>query len=185
MISVNEFKTGTTFKHEGNIYQVIEFQHSKTARSQAKVNTKLKNLRTGSNVSITFTGGDKVEPAYIERKKMQYLYNDGSSAVFMDEENYEQVEIPLSRLNWELNFLKEGDSLDVTFFEKEILGVQLPIRMPIKITQAEEAVKGNSTSNPQKRATLETGFEIMVPIFIKEGEMVIIDTESGKYVSRA
>jgi len=185
MISVNDLKVGLTFKHSGEIYQVLEFQHSKTARSQANVKTKLKNLRTHANVSITFSGGEKLENAFIDRKKIQYLYNDGSSCIFMDNETYEQIEIPINKLKWELNFLKESENIDIMTYNNEILGVHLPTRINLKIVEAEDAVKGNSTSNPQKKAKLESGYEIMVPIFIKAGETIIVDTESGKYISRA
>jgi elongation factor P len=184
-MQVNDLRPGTTFLYEGNIFVVIEQSFSKTGRQQGKVTVKVKNLRTGSRTEITFTGGDKVDKAMIERKDMQYLYNDGVDAYLMDVETYDQVQIPMSNLEWEKNFLTDGLMIKMTEYDGEILGVALPDKVELKIVEAEAAVKGDTTSGAQKRAILETGWEIQVPLFVNEGTKVIVSTVDGKYSSRA
>ncbi|AHF57803.1 elongation factor P [Spiroplasma eriocheiris] len=185
MINVNDFKPGVTFQYEGNIYVVIEAQHSKSGRGQAHVKTKAKNLRTGATTSITFTGGDKVEKAMIDKVEMQYLYDDGVNLVFMDSQTYDQVEIPSERLTWEKNFFKEGVTASVTKYEGEVLGVILPDKIDLQVIEAEAAVKGDTSSGAMKKAIVETGWELQVPLFIKEGEIISINTSDGKYAGRA
>lgn len=185
MINVNEFKPGITFQDEGDIFVVLEAQHSKQGRGQANVKAKVKNLRTGSTTIKSFTGGDRVKPAHIDKRKMNYLYNDGENIVLMDNETYEQVEIPLKNVEWELNFLKEGSEVQIRVFESEVLDVELPINVELKVTEAPDAVKGNTTTNPQKKVILETGFELETPMFVKENDVIIVSTETGKYVGRS
>ncbi|QDY86894.1 elongation factor P [Mycoplasma anserisalpingitidis] len=185
MINVNEFKPGITFQDEGDIFVVLEAQHSKQGRGQANVKAKVKNLRTGSTTIKSFTGGDRVKPAHIDKRKMNYLYNDGENIVLMDNETYEQVEIPLKNVEWELNFLKEGSEVQIRVFESEVLDVELPINVELKVTEAPDAVKGNTTTNPQKKVVLETGFELETPMFVKENDVIIVSTETGKYVGRS
>ncbi|UWD35338.1 elongation factor P [Mycoplasma cottewii] len=184
-MSVNDLRPGTTFLYDGNIYLVLEQSFSKTGRQQGKVSVKAKNLRTGSRVDITFTGGEKVDKAMIERKDMQYLYNDGVDAYLMNTETYDQVQIPMTRLEWEKNFLVEGLMIKMTEFEGEVLGINLPDKVELTVVEAEAAVKGDTTSGAQKKAVLETGLEIMVPLFVNEQTKVIISTNDGKYVGRA
>ncbi|PPE05210.1 elongation factor P [Williamsoniiplasma lucivorax] len=184
-MNVNDLRPGTTFLYENNIYVVIEQSFSKTGRQQGKVSVKVKNLRTGSRTEITFTGGDKVEKAMIERKDMQYLYNDGNDAYLMDVSTYEQVQIPMKSLEWEKNFLTDGLMIKMTEYDGEILGIALPDKVELKIIEAEAAVKGDTTSGAQKKATVETGWEIQVPLFVNEGTVVIISTGDGKYSGRA
>lgn len=184
-MQVNDLRPGSTFLIDGNIYVVIEQSFSKTGRQQGKVTVKVRNMRTGSRTELTFTGGDKVDKAMIDRKDMQYLYNDGDSAYLMDTETYEQVQIPMSTLSWEKNFLTDGLMLKMTEFDGEILGVSLPDKVELVIVEAEAAVKGDTTSGAQKKAKLETGYEIQVPLFVNEGTKVIINTNDGKYVGRA
>ncbi|PPE04477.1 elongation factor P [Entomoplasma ellychniae] len=184
-MSVNDLRPGTTFIYEKNLFVVVEQSFSKTGRQQGKVSVKAKNLRTGARVEITFTGGDKVEKAMIERKDMQYLYNDGNDAYLMDIESYEQIQIPMSRLEWESKFLKDGLMIKMTDFDGEVLGISLPDKVELEVTQAEGAVKGDTTSGAQKKAVLETGHEIMVPLFVNVGTVIIVSTEDGKYSGRA
>ncbi|AJM71787.1 elongation factor P [Mycoplasma yeatsii] len=184
-MSVNDLRPGTTFLYDGNIYLVLEQSFSKTGRQQGKVSVKAKNLRTGSRVDITFTGGEKVDKAMIERKDMQYLYNDGVDAYLMNTETYDQVQIPMTRLEWEKNFLVDGLMIKMTEFEGEVLGINLPDKVELTVVEAEAAVKGDTTSGAQKKAVLETGLEIMVPLFVNEQTKVIISTNDGKYVGRA
>jgi elongation factor P len=150
------------------------------------VKVKVKNLRTGVINEISFTGGDKVEQAHIDKKEMQYLYDDGENFVFMDNETYEQIEIPKSRLEWENQFMKENDNVTISMYEgKEILGVILPDKVELQIVECEPAVKGDTATSATKNAKVETGLEIRVPLFIQNGEMVVISTADGKYSGRA
>ncbi|UUD35888.1 elongation factor P [Mycoplasmopsis citelli] len=185
MINVNEFKPGITFQDEGEIFVVLEAQHSKQGRGQANVKAKVKNLRTGSTTIKTYTGGDKVKPAHIDKRKMNYLYSDGSNIILMDNETYEQVEIPVKNVEWELNFLIENSEVQIRKFQDEVLDVELPINVDIKVVEAPDAVKGNTTTNPQKKVVLETGFELETPMFIKENDIITVSTETGKYVGKA
>lgn len=185
MIIVNDLKPGTTFEHDNNIFTVLNVDHNKTAMRQMIVKVKVKNLRTGVINEISFTGGDKVEQARIDKKEMQYLYDDGSNLVFMDNETYEQIEIAKERLTWEMQFMKANDNVTITMFESEILGVSLPDKVTLQITECEPAVKGDTATSATKNAKLETGLEIRVPLFITEGEMVLISTADGKYSGRA
>ncbi|AGR41005.1 elongation factor P [Spiroplasma taiwanense] len=184
-MSVNDLRPGSTFLYEGNIFVVLENSFSKTGRQQGKVTVKVKNLRTGARVEITFTGGEKVDKALIEKKDIQYLYNDGTNCVLMNTETYEQVEISSAKLEWELNFLTDGVMVKMTEYDGEILGISIPEKIELTIIEAEPAVKGDTTSGAQKKAKVQTGFEITVPLFIKEGEKVLINTNDGKYSGRA
>ena len=185
MILVNDLKPGTTFLYEKNIYTVIDIQHNKTAMRQMIVKVKVKNLRSGSITDISFTGGDKVEPAALDKKQMLYLYDTGDALVFMDSDTYDQIEIQKSMMEWELNFLKPNENVNVTMYEGEILGVALPDKVVLEVTEAENAVKGDTATSATKNAVLETGWQIKVPLFIQEGELVVITTADGKYAGRA
>ncbi|MBN4089507.1 elongation factor P [Mycoplasma enhydrae] len=185
MINVNDLKSGVTFKLEGNIYVVLEAQHSKQGRGQANVKVKAKDLRTGSTTIKSFTGGDKVEKAMIDKIAMDYLYNSGEAIVLMDQETFEQTEVPLASIEWELNFLKEGMKVVVRKYEAEVLDIELPANVSLLVTEAPDAVRGNTAQAAQKKVTVETGYVLETPLFIKEGEMISISTETGKYVGRA
>ncbi|MBQ6452651.1 MAG: elongation factor P [Solobacterium sp.] len=185
MIIVNDLKPGTAFEYEGNLYTVLNLDLNKTAMRQMIVKAKVKNLRTGVINEISFTGGDKVEPAHVDRKVMQYLYDDGESLVFMDNETYEQVEIPKSRLEWEMKFMKVNENVTITMYEQEVIGVILPDKVALQIVECEQAVKGDTATSASKNAKVETGLEIKVPLFIQNGEMVLISTADGKYSGRA
>ncbi|MCF0258220.1 MAG: elongation factor P, partial [Erysipelotrichaceae bacterium] len=167
------------------IYVVLDISQNKTARSAMVVKAKVRNLRTGSNVELSWGGGDKVEPAMIDKREMQYLYDTEDAMVFMDNETYDQVEIPTSRLEWERNFVKPNDNVNITSFEGEIIGVSLPDKSTLQVVECEPAVKGDTTSSAMKTAKLETGLELKVPLFINEGEMIVVNTADGKYSGRA
>ena len=184
MINVNDIKNGMTILYEGNIYQVIEFQHVKPGKGAAIVKTKLKNLRTGSIVEQTFNSGIKVPTAHVDKIKMQYLYNDGNMYSFMNMNTYEQVEIDRSQISNEVKFLKEGLEVILYFYENEMLGIELPEKIDFKIIQTEPAVKGNTATNATKDAIIETGYLVKVPLFIEQDEEIIVSTKDGKYVSR-
>lgn len=184
MINTNDFKTGLTITYEGNLYQVLEFQHVKPGKGAAIVKTKLKNLRTGSIVEQTFNSGIKVPTAHVDKIKMQYLYNDGNMYSFMNMNTYEQVEIDRSQISNEVKFLKEGLEVILYFYENEMLGIELPEKIDFKIIQTEPAVKGNTATNAAKDAIIETGYLVKVPLFIEQDEEIIVSTKDGKYVSR-
>ena len=185
MIIVNDLKPNTAFEYEGTLYSVINVDHNKTAMRQMIIKVKVKNLRTGVINEISFTGGDKVEPANIDRREMEYLYDDGENLVFMDTTTYEQIEIPKTRLKWEMQFMKENDNVTISMFNNEILGVILPDKVELQITECEQAVKGDTATAALKNAVVETGLAIKVPLFIQNGEMVVISTTDGKYCGRA
>ena len=185
MISVGDLRPGVTFEYDGNLFVVLDYSHNKTARAAANIRIKMKNLRTGATTEITFGGNDKVKKAHVDKSKMQYLYNSGEALVFMDNETYEQIEIPADNLKWEINFLKESDEVEVTSYEGEVLGVALPINVPFKVIETEPAVRGDTATGATKNAVIETGFQIKVPLFISEGEVVIVNTVDGKYQCRA
>ena len=185
MINVNDFKTGQTINYDGNLYQVLEFNHVKPGKGAAIVKAKLKNLRTGSIAEYTFNAGIKVPTAHVEKQKMQFLYADGDTYSFMNMETYEQIEITKDQIGDDAKFLKEDLIVDVTFFQGELLGVILPEKIEMKVVETEPAVKGNTTNNALKDAVLETGLKVRVPLFVEQGEMIIVSTKDGKYVSRA
>ena len=184
MINVNDFKIGVTIMYEGNLYQVLEFQHVKPGKGAAIVKSKLKNLRTGSIVEQTFNSGIKIPTAHISKTKMQFLYSTGDSYSFMNMETYEQVDVDVKQIENEAKFLKEGLEVIIIFFEGEMLGIELPEKIDFKITKTEPGIKGNTATNATKDAIIETGLLVKVPLFIEEGEEIIVSTKDGKYVSR-
>ena len=185
MINVNDIKNGMTILFEDNIYTVLEFSHVKPGKGAAFVQAKLKNLRTGSIVEKRFNSGVKLEKAMVEKKSMHFLYASGDVYNFMNMETYEQIEITKDQIGDDAKFLKEDLIVDVTFFHGELLGVILPEKIEMKVVETEPAVKGNTTNNALKDAVLETGLKVRVPLFVEQGEMIIVSTKDGKYVSRA
>lgn len=185
MINVNDLKVGMTIMYENNIYSVMDTQHVKPGKGAAFVQAKLKNLRSGAIIENRFNSSDKVEPARIEKKPMQYLYQMNDIYYFMDMNTYEQVEISKSQIGDEVDLLKENLTVDIMFFEGEMLGMNLPDKIELKVTHTEPAVKGNTTSSAMKDATLETGKVIKVPLFIEQDEVILVSSKDGKYVSRA
>jgi len=185
MVNVNDFKTGMTIQHEGNIYIVLDFQHVKPGKGAAIVKAKLKNLRTGSIAEYTFNAGVKVEAARIEKKPMQFLYSMNDTYYFMNMNDYDQIELSKSVIGDDCKLLKENLDVDIMFFEGEMLGMTLPDKIAMKVVHTEPAVKGNTTSTAMKDATLESGLVVKVPMFIDQDEMVLISSKDGKYVSRA
>ncbi|WP_409301614.1 elongation factor P [Peribacillus sp. SCS-155] len=185
MISVNDFRTGLTIEVDNGIWQVIEFQHVKPGKGAAFVRSKLRNLRTGAIQEKTFRAGEKVSKAHIENRKMQYLYASGDNHVFMDNETYEQIELPSASIERELKFLKENMEVHIMMFQSETLGVELPNTVELEVTETEPGIKGDTASGGTKPATLETGLTVQVPFFINQGDRLIINTTEGSYVSRA
>lgn len=185
MINVNDIKNGMTVKIDNNIYTVVDFQHVKPGKGSAFVRTKLKNLRTGATTEITFNAGVKIETARVEKQNMQFLYSQGDTYYFMNMQTYDQIELNKSSLGDDVKFLKENLEVIISFYEGEVMGVILPDKIDYLITKSEPGVKGNTTSTAMKDAELETGMVVKVPMFINEGERILVSTLDGKYVSRA
>ena len=185
MVNVTELRPGHYFIDEGNLYQVQDILLNKNAMRKMVAKVKVENLRTGTINEIARNSGYIVDSVRLDKRQMQYLYNTGDFLVFMDQETYEQIEISIDRLKWEMQFLKEEAIIEITSYEGEILGINLPAKVELKITNCEPAVRGDTVNKPTKPATLETGLEIRVPLFIEEGEVVLVNTQTGEYDSRA
>ncbi|AOZ91470.1 elongation factor P [Paenibacillus crassostreae] len=185
MISVNDFKTGLTVEVEGDIFSVIDFQHVKPGKGAAFVRSKLKNLRNGNTVERTFRAGETIGRAIIENRPVQYLYASGQEHAFMDNETYDQFTLTSDQLKWELNFIRENMNVNIVSYQGEILGINLPHSVELKVTETEPGVKGNTAQGATKNATVETGLVVQVPLFINEEDVLLIDTRDGKYISRA
>ncbi|MEE0023801.1 elongation factor P [Ruminococcus sp.] len=185
MISAGDFRNGITFELDGNVVQVIEFQHVKPGKGAAFVRTKYKNVITGAVVERSFNPTDKYPTAYIERKDMQYLYSDGDLYYFMDMETYEQQPIDKSKLGSAFQFVKENMEVKVLSYKGNVFGVEPPNFVELEVTETDPGFKGDTATNATKPATLETGAEIKVPLFINQGDMIRIDTRTGEYMERA
>ena len=185
MVNANDIKNGMTILFEDSLYMVLEFSHVEPGKGAAFVKAKLRNLRTGSIVEKTFNSSIKLEKAMISKRNMQYLYSSGDIYNFMNMETYEQIELSKDQIGDDAKFLKDGINVDITFYEGEMLGISLPDKIEYTITHTEPAVKGNTTNNALKDAELENGLMIRVPLFIQEGERVLVTTSDGKYDSRA
>ncbi|WP_203361784.1 elongation factor P [Bacillus sp. REN10] len=185
MISVNDFRTGLTIEVDGGIWRVVEFQHVKPGKGAAFVRSKLRNLRNGAIQEKTFRAGEKVAKAQIDNRRMQYLYANGDQHVFMDNESYEQIELPADQIEYELKFLKENMEVSIMMYQTETLGVELPNTVELKVTETEPGIKGDTASGGTKPATVETGLVVQVPFFVNEGDVLIVNTDDGSYVSRA
>ena len=185
MISVNDFKTGLSIEVDGDIFSVTDFQHVKPGKGAAFVRSKLKNLRNGNVVEKTFRAGETVARAMIENRQVQYLYNSGNEYTFMDNETYDQFELNKKQLEWEINFLKENMTVNIASYQGEIIGITLPNSVELTVTETEPGIKGNTATGATKNAKLETGLNVQVPLFINEGDVLLIDTREGKYISRA
>ena len=185
MISAGDFRNGITFELDGNVVQVIEFQHVKPGKGAAFVRTKYKNVITGAVVERSFNPTDKYPTAYIERKDMQYLYSDGDLYYFMDMETYEQQPIDSSKLGPAFQFVKENMEVKVLSYKGNVFGVEPPNFVELEVTETDQGFKGDTATNATKPATLETGAEIKVPLFINQGDMIRIDTRTGEYMERA
>ena len=185
MVVAGDFKNGITFEMDGNVLQVVEFQHVKPGKGAAFVRTKLKNVITGAVIEKTFSPTDKYENAYVERKDMQYLYNDGELYYFMDMETFEQLPLNADKLGDDFKFVKEEMMCRVVSYKGNVFAVEPPTFVELTVTQTDPGFAGNTATNTLKPATLETGAVVKVPLFISEGEVLKIDTRTGEYLSRA
>lgn len=185
MITAGDFRNGVTFDMDGNVYQIIEFQHVKPGKGAAFVRTKIKNVISGAVTEKTFNPTDKFPTAFIERREMQYLYSDGDLYYFMDNETYENMPINASSLGDNFKFVKENTDVKVLSYKGVVFGVEPPFFVELQVTKTDPGFKGDTATNATKPATLETGAEIRVPLFIDEGDMIRIDTRTGEYMERA
>ena len=185
MVTAGDFRNGVTFEMDGNVYSIIEFQHVKPGKGAAFVRTKIRNVISGAVTETTFNPNAKYPTAFIERKDMEYLYNDGDLYYFMDSETYEQLPISPNVLGDNFRFVKENMVCKVLSYKGNVFGIEPPNFVELQVTETEPGVKGDTATNVTKPATLETGAEIKVPIFINEGEMIRVDTRTGEYMERA
>ena len=185
MVTAGDFRNGVTFEMDGKVYSIIEFQHVKPGKGAAFVRTKIRNVISGAVTEKTFNPNDKYPTAFIERKDMEYLYNDGDLYYFMDSETYEQLPISPNVLGDNFRFVKENMVCKVLSYKGNVFGIEPPNFVELQVTETEPGVKGDTATNVTKPATLETGAEIKVPIFINEGEMIRVDTRTGEYMERA
>ncbi|NLM20951.1 MAG: elongation factor P [Peptococcaceae bacterium] len=185
MISSNDFKTGLTIELDGDVYQVVEFQHVKPGKGSAFVRTKIKNVRTGAVIERKFNAGERVARARLDRREMQYLYKDGDQFVVMDNETYEQIMLSEAQIGDQVKWLKENMNLGVLLYNNEVIGVDLPNTVELEVIETEPGIRGDTATGGSKEAIVETGAAVQVPFFINVGDVLIIDTRTGTYVSRA
>ena len=184
MITAGDFRNGLTFEFEGNVYQVVEFQHVKPGKGAAFVRTKMKNVMTGAVVERTFNPTEKVEQARIDRKEMEYLYEDGGLYYFMDNETYEQTPLSQDQLGDAMKFVMENMSVKILSYKGNVFAIEPPTFFELKVTETEPGVKGNTATNVTKPATVESGATITGPMFVNEGDTIRIDTRTGEYMAR-
>ena len=185
MVTAGDFKNGVTFEMDGKVYSIIEFQHVKPGKGAAFVRTKIRDVINGSVVEKTFSPTDKYPTAYIERKDMEFSYEDGGLYYFMDQETYDMVPVDAANLDDNFKFVKENMVCKILSYKGNVFGVEPPTFVTLQVTQTDPGFKGDTATNATKPATLETGAEIKVPLFIDEGESINIDTRTGEYLSRA
>lgn len=185
MVSATDLKNGTTFKLDGKPYKVTKYSHQKIGRGGATVKVKLRNLVSADLEERTFNSTEKLDEIDTKKVQLQYLYQDGNNAVFMNPQNYEQEEIPMNLLGDDINYIKEGEDVNVLFWDAKALSIDIPPKITLKVKQTPPGVKGNSATNIYKPAVMENGVTIKVPLFVNEGEKIVVDTRTGEYVERA
>ncbi len=184
-ISTSDFKTGMTVDLDDGLFQISDFQHVKPGKGGAFVRTTLKNVRTGAVVDRTFRAGEKMERAMIDKTDMQYLYNDGSSYVFMNTDTYDQLEVAPDTLGEAASFLVEANNINLLMYGTEIVGVDMPASIVLEVADTEPGIQGDRVSGARKPATMQTGLIVQVPLFVETGESIKVDTRSGEYIERA
>lgn len=185
MVNCTEVRPGNIYIWEDTLYQCQTIDLNKTAMAKMKVKIKSKNLRTGSITEVSLIGGDKVEIVHVDKKKMGFLYDEGEAVVFMDNETYEQLSIDKNLLTDQLQYLREGVEVEIMSYESEILGITLPAKVTLEVVDSPDAVKGDTSKAALKDAICDTGLKTKVPLFVHEGDKIIVSTETGEYVSRA
>jgi len=184
MIDVNDLRKGVTFLLDGSLFKVLDYSHNKTGRGNASIKVKARNVRTGTTLEKTFQSGDRVQDVRLDLHNVQYLYTDGDSYHFMDNETYEQPAIPAKVIGDYAGYLKEGMEVKLTFFESEPIDIDLPTSVDLKVAWAENAVKGDTATGVTKKVKTETGLEVNCPYFVTEGDTIRVDTRTGSYVTR-
>jgi len=184
-LSTADFKNGLTIEYEGNVYQIVEFQHVKPGKGGAFVRSRIKNLMTGASIEKTWRAGEKVEAALVERRNVDFLYRDSEDLVFMDMADYEQLTLPAKQVGDAINFLKENTPVQLVQWKDQLLNIELPQTMEFTITQTDPGLRGDTAQGGSKPATLETGAVVTVPLFVNEGEVIRVDTRTGQYIERA
>ena len=182
--SAGDFRNGTTFEMDGNVYRVVEFQHVKPGKGSAFVRTKIKNVINGNVIEKTFNPSEKYPAAEIEKKEMQYLYEDSGIYYFMDNETYEQTPLNKEQLGDSLKFLKENMNVKLLSYKGKVFSIELPISVELEVKYTEPGFAGNTTTSSGKPATLENGYELMVPMFVNIGDIIRVDTRTGEYMER-
>jgi elongation factor P len=185
MASTADIRNGVVLNMDGQLWTVIEFQHVKPGKGGAFVRTKLKNVRNGAVLDRTFRADEKVKTAVIDKREMQFLYREGTDYVFMDNETYDQLQVPAENVGNAVNYLKEGDTAVLPTYEDEVIGVDLPASVELDVTDTEPGMQGDRVSGARKAATLETGLVVQVPLFVNVGDRVKVDTRTAEYLSRA
>lgn len=184
MIAVQELRAGTIFEDQGQIFKVLSYEHIKTGRGSANIRVKVINVRTGATIEKSFINSAKVQEASVSKKDLQYLYKDKEFVYFMDPVSFEQISVPLKKIGDDYNFLKEGENFNISFLGDEALFLNLPPKMDFTVLDTPPGVKGNSATNVFKEAILENGLKVKVPLFIKTGDRVRVDTRTGNYTQR-
>jgi elongation factor P len=184
MVSVGDLRTGLTIEIDNDVYSVVEFQHVKPGKGAAFVRTKLKNVKTGGVVEKTFNAGEKVPKAHVDRREMQYLYNDGLCYTFMDNANYEQMELSKEQLGDTLKWIKENMSIHILLYQGKSIGIEPPTFVELEVVETAPGIKGDTASGGTKPATVETGAVVNVPFFVNVGDKLQIDTRNGNYLKR-
>lgn len=184
MIDVNQLRRGTTFEHEGNIYKVTEYSHNKPGRGKATIRVSVRDMRSGANLQLTFTSGDRVEDVRLEKRPMQYLYDDSIFYVFMDQESYEQRRVNHDVMGEDAQFLKDNMELELLLYEGEVLDYNLPPNVDLEVVSSEMAVAGDTATGATKEVVLETGLKVRTPLFVEVGDVIRVDTRSQEYVTR-
>jgi len=184
MISATDLRKGVSFLMDGELYRVLDYQHSYVGRGSANVRTKLRNLHTGRTIDRTFSAGDKFQEVRLELRQVQFLYQDGDLYYFMDTETYEQPALSADALGDKINYLKEGSVLSLSMYEDRPVEIELPVTVDLMIAETVPGIRGNTATGATKRAKLETGLMVQVPLFIEEGDAIRVDTRTGEYLTR-
>ena len=184
MATTADIRTSMVIEHKGHRMKILSFLHVKPGKGGAFVRTKLKNIVTGQVVDVTFRAGEKITTVRVENHRMQYLYSENGSFVFMNTENYDQVSISSELVSDEITFIKEGTLIDVTFIGEEVIGIVPPVFVELEVTESDPGIRGNTATGATKPATLETGLNVNVPLFVEKGDKLKIDTRTGEYVER-
>ncbi len=184
MIDVNELRKGVTFEMDGQLYKVLDYEHNKSGRGNASIRIKARNMRSGSTIERTFNSGNRVQDVRLDYVNMQYLYNDGDFYYFMNTETFEQITVGKAILTGSAGYMKENLEVKLTFYQDEVIDIELPTSVDLLVTQAETAVKGDTATGVTKRITVETGATVDVPYFVNEGDTIRVDTRTGAYVTR-